>query len=149
MITLTIPAICADIYARSALHHLDPATTPTLLTADSAPALEQLVSAELDTLALILDATVTHAGSTATVNLRLIPSANPGAVASALERYIALRILAEAVFSTEPRYAENLLAAADSTLNMLRCFVASVRTSFHRRIPHYFVLFPLFSLLLW
>lgn len=146
--TLSINAILTDIYARSALHHIDPATTPTLLTANHADALEQLIHDEIDSLALTLDATATHTGSTAQLSLRLTPSAPVAAVEAALQRVIALRILAETVFSTEPHYAGSLLEAARSTLSLMGRFITAVRTSLPRITPHPFALIPLFSLLL-
>ena len=146
--TLSIPDIIADIYARSALHHIDPATTPTLLTADCADALTQLVNDEIDSLALTLDATATHTGSTVQLSLRLTPAAPVDAVAAALQRVVALRILAEAVFTLEPPYARSLLEAADSTLSLMGRFIAAVRTRLPGITPHPFALIPLFSLLL-
>ncbi|MDE5822377.1 MAG: hypothetical protein K2H63_07845 [Paramuribaculum sp.] len=147
-ITLSIPAITADIYARSALHHIDPATTPTLLTTDSAEALSQLIHDEIDSLALSLDATATHTGSTVQLTLRLAPAAPVAAVEAALQRVVALRILAEAVFTLEPPYAESLLDAAHSTLSLMGRFVSAIRTNLPRITPHPFALIPLFSLLL-
>lgn len=133
---ITMQEVLCDIYARSALHHIDPGTTPKLLTEDSRDALERRVHDELDTLALILGGTATHTGSVATLAVSLVPEASEEGLTAAIHRILALTILAEAVYTEEPHYAESLMTQARSTLTVIRRYITSTRATLPRITPH-------------
>lgn len=142
-VTLTVSPerICSEIYARSALHHIDPATTPTLLTAAHSAALMLLVRSEIESFALSAGA-ITGASPSArecTLALALSPLARPQGIASAIERLVALRILAEIVYTTEAKYAGSLLAAAEATETVIARHIAPASSPVRPRLtPHPF-----------
>lgn len=140
-LTLSPERICSEIYARSALHHIDPATTPTLLTAAQSAALMLLVQSEIESFALSAGA-LTAGGSSpeqCAITLSLSAVARPQGIASAIERIVALTVLAEIVYTAEAKYASSLLAAAEATRAVIARHIAPSQPPVRPRLtPHPF-----------
>lgn len=140
-LTLSPERICSGIYARSALHHIDPATTPTLLTAANSAALMLLVRSEIESFALTAGAfaDIGDPPEQCALTLSLSPVARPQGIAAAIERLVALRVLAETVYTAEAKYAASLLAAAEATETVIARHIAPASSPVRPRLtPHPF-----------
>lgn len=123
-IALSINAICSEIYCRTAIRHSVDTARPPMLTQPMQPALERLICSSFTSLCLELGASpAARDGDIISTTLPLAAGVCTEAICAALVRIIALRILAEAYFSADRRFATQMSGFADTSIAAVSTFI--------------------------
>lgn len=123
-LSLSLDAICTEIYARAALRAILDAKRPQLLTPAQRPALTLLINAAFTAICLRLGLTPQSSpgDDILTTEATTKPEAHPEAVRKLLESHLAATVMAQAYSGSDDSFAASLANMAErdaATLSQL------------------------------